>query len=57
MRELVAMVADGRLTLPVDSVPFADIDTAHERLDAKHARGKTVLDLSDNAFLPAAGDR
>ncbi|MGW0021687.1 NADP-dependent oxidoreductase [Rhodococcus sp. NPDC003382] len=48
---LVHAVVDGALRLPVRTVPFTDIVAAHRLLDAKHSRGKLVLDLSGNPFL------
>lgn len=50
---LLSAVAAGTLELQVEALPFTRIVEAHERLDAKHARGKLVLDLSDNPHLPA----
>lgn len=52
MRELLDGIAAGTLRLPVETLPFTEIVEAHRRLDAKHARGKLVLDLSDNPHLP-----
>ncbi|WP_051217903.1 NADP-dependent oxidoreductase [Nocardioides insulae] len=52
MAVLLDAIAAGTLTLPVESLPFTEIVEAHRRLDAKHARGKLVLDLSDNPHLP-----
>jgi enoyl reductase len=54
MRELLDAIAAGALHLPVVALPFTEIVEAHRRLDAKHARGKLVLDLSDNPHLPTA---
>ncbi|MFE9817926.1 NADP-dependent oxidoreductase [Streptomyces sp. NBC_00236] len=45
-------IAAGTLKLPVKALPFTEIVEAHQRLDAQHARGKLVLDLSDNPHLP-----
>ena len=53
IRELAEALPSGALTLPVEPVPFERIVDAHRRLDAKHARGKLVLDLSDNPHLAA----
>ncbi|WP_394159512.1 zinc-binding dehydrogenase [Galactobacter valiniphilus] len=54
LRELLARAVDGSLVLPVEGVPFAELPAAHARMDAKHATGKLVLDLSDNPHLPAS---
>ncbi|MFF1968881.1 NADP-dependent oxidoreductase [Streptomyces sp. NPDC058232] len=56
LRQLLDAVVTGSLTFPVETVPFKDIVEAHRRLDAKHARGKLVLDLSDNPLLPGMGE-
>lgn len=53
LRELAEALRSGALTLPVEPVPFERIVDAHRRLDAKHARGKLVLDPSDNLHLAA----
>jgi len=53
IRELAEAIRSGALTLPVEPVSFTDIVEAHRRLDAKHARGKLVLDLADNPHLTA----
>lgn len=55
MRDLVASVVDGGLVVPVESLPFDEIQETHRRLDSKHARGKLVLDLSDNPHLAVDG--
>jgi len=54
MAVLLDAVAAGTLVLPVQTLPLARIVEAHRRLDAKHSRGKLVLDLSDNPHLPDA---
>ncbi len=54
LRELLDGVAAETLRLPVETLPFTEIVEAHKRLDAKHARGKLVLDLSDNPHLPVS---
>ncbi|MEV0008741.1 NADP-dependent oxidoreductase [Streptomyces sp. NPDC051840] len=54
MTALLDAVADGTLDLPVQTLALTEIVEAHRRLDAKHARGKLVLDLSDNPHLPAS---
>lgn len=53
IRELADAVLSGALTLPIETLPLEDIIEAHRRMDAKHARGKLVLDLSDNPHLTA----
>lgn len=52
MAELVGALTDGTLHFPVETLPLTHIVEAHRRLDAKHARGKLVLDVSDNPHLP-----
>ncbi len=52
LRQLLDAVTDGSLRFPVTTLPFTEIVEAHRRLDAKHANGKLVLDLSDNPLLP-----
>lgn len=52
LEALLDAVATGDLELPVVSVPFTDIVEAHRRVDAKHSRGKLVLDFADNQHLP-----
>jgi enoyl reductase len=56
LERLITEAIAGRLTLPVEVIPFTDIAEAHRRLDAKHARGKIVLDLSDNPHLTPFAD-
>lgn len=51
--ELSQALRSGVLTLPVEAVLLAEVTEAHRRLDAKHARGKLVLDLSDNPHFSA----
>ena len=51
VEELVALASDGQLRLETEGIPFTRIADAHRRLDARHGRGKLVLDLSDNPFL------
>ncbi|MEU2200632.1 NADP-dependent oxidoreductase [Isoptericola sp. NPDC019482] len=52
MATLLDAVTRGDLVLPVETLPLTEIVEAHRRLDAKHARGKLVLDVSDNPHLP-----
>ena len=52
LQELIEHVLSGELVFPIETLPFTEIAEAHRRLDAKHARGKLVLDLSDNPHLP-----
>ena len=40
--------------MPVQTLTLDQIVEAHRRLDSGRARGKTVLDLSDNPYLPEA---
>ena len=54
LTRLLADAASGRLRMPVQSLPLAEVVEAHRRLDSGHALGKTVLDLSDNPYLPKA---
>lgn len=51
MLELLDAVSAGRLKLPVETVPLADVAEAHRRLYADEVRGALVLDLSDNPHL------
>lgn len=57
LRRLHAGIADGSISLPVDAIAFEDIVEAHRRLDAGHARGKTVLDHQTNPYLTNASLR
>ena len=41
---LVAMVADGSLTVPVELVPLADAGRCHQRILSRDVTGKLVLD-------------
>lgn len=52
MQYLLNGFAQGMLRLPVTALPLTQIVEAHKRMDAKHASGKLVLDVSDNPFLP-----
>ncbi len=54
LTRLLADAADGTLQMPVETLPLKEIVEVHRRLDARHAVGKTVLDLSDNPHLPEA---
>ena len=54
LARLLADAADGTLRMPVETMPLDEIVEVHRRLDARHAVGKTVLDLSDNPHLPEA---
>lgn len=54
LARLLADAADGTLRMPVQTMPLKEIVEVHRRLDARHAVGKTVLDLSDNPHLPEA---
>ncbi len=56
LQSLLDDVMSGALNLPVTAVPFTQIVEAHRRLDAKHARGKVVLDLADNPLLPTQAE-
>ncbi len=51
LARLASAVVDGSLRFPVEAILFTDIVEAHRRLDAAHARGKLVLDLSDNPHV------
>lgn len=51
MLELLDAVSSGRLELPVETLPFAEVAEAHRRLDAGNLQGAVVLDLSDNPHL------
>ena len=52
LRELVAMMADGRLTSPkIETMPLIAAGAAHERVEDGHVRGKLVLEI--NAALDA----
>lgn len=48
---LLAQLAAGEITLPVQVLPLAEIAEAHRALDARHTLGKIVLDLTDNPHL------
>lgn len=50
---LLEAIRSGAYKPVVTPLPFTRIDEAHRRMDAKHARGRIVLDLSDNPFLPS----
>jgi enoyl reductase len=54
LTRLLADVAAGVLRMPVESLPLSQIIEVHRRLDSAHAVGKTVIDLSDNPYLPEA---
>ncbi|NYD25199.1 NADP-dependent oxidoreductase [Leucobacter aridicollis] len=51
LAELLAALTTGDLVAPTTSIPFTEIVEGHRRLDAGRARGKLVLDLSDNPHL------
>ena len=51
MLELLSSVQEGSLQLTVETLSFEDIVEAHRRLDSGEARGKLVLELSDNPYL------
>ena len=53
---MLAALGSGQLVLPVEAIAFTQIAEAHRRLDSKRARGKLVLDLSDNPRLPRRTD-
>lgn len=57
LRRLHAAITDGSIALPVATIAFEDIVEAHRRLDAGHARGKTVLDHRTNPNLSIASLR
>lgn len=52
LAELLGAATSGKLVLPVEVLPLTEIVEAHRRMDAKHSRGKLVLDNSDNPLLP-----
>lgn len=54
MRELLESLESGRLTIQTSTLPLTEIVEAHRRLDAAHAQGKLVIDVSDNPHLPTA---
>ncbi len=54
LARLLADAAAGTLRMPVQTLTLDQIVEAHRRLDSGRARGKTVLDLSDNPYLPEA---
>jgi enoyl reductase len=54
LARLLTDAASGTLRMPVQTLPLKEIVEAHRRLDSGHALGKTVLDLSDNPYLPEA---
>ncbi|MGX1590920.1 NADP-dependent oxidoreductase [Glutamicibacter sp. NPDC055491] len=54
--ELVRSYRDGGLQLQVNTLEFNDVVKAHRQMDAKHSRGKLVLEMSDNPYLANSGD-
>lgn len=49
--ELVQAYLGGSLKIEIAQLPFSEVVEAHRRMDAKHSRGKLVLDFADNPFL------
>jgi enoyl reductase len=43
LAEVVALAAQGRLTLPIRAYPLAEVAEAHEAVESGHGRGKVVL--------------
>ena len=41
--ELIGFLVAGKLTLPVQTYPFADVQTAHRALESRQTQGKVVL--------------
>lgn len=51
LAEILDAATNGRLLLPVQVLPLTEIVEAHRRMDAKHSRGKLVLENSANPLL------
>ena len=51
--EMAKAYQAGTFRLEVNPLPFTEIVQAHKNMDAKHSRGKLVLDLADNPYLAA----
>jgi NADPH:quinone reductase-like Zn-dependent oxidoreductase len=43
LAEVVALAAQGRVTMPVRAYPLADVRAAHAAVESRHGRGKVVL--------------
>lgn len=43
LAEVIAIAAQGRLTLPVEAYPLAEVVQAHAAVESRHSRGKVVL--------------
>lgn len=52
--QLADAYAKGKLNLAVNTLPFTQVVQAHQSMDAKHSRGKLVLENSDNPYLASA---
>ena len=43
LAEVITLAAQGRITLPVEAYPLAEVVQAHTAVESRHSRGKVVL--------------